>query len=496
MLPRTTVSSAAEPQECFVWICDDDFARRKAIMNHLRGIHCVVLNELASYREPALASFTRGAVLLIAEEVVSHSDLKFISRLREVCHFVLCVTTHSHDAGVPTSCKLLLAGATDVMNAHDDDFPLQFRAQVERLAGRALATRAEEETLRTMMSSVGFAGRSPAVLSLFRTLRSVSCLTELPALITGETGTGKELVAFAIHALDPRRSCRPFVALNCGALPEQLSESELFGHQRGAFTGADRERAGMFRSAHQGVLFLDEVGELSNNLQSKLLRVLQTKRLRSLGADHEITVDVRVIAATNRNLSKMVNAGTFREDLFHRLNVLALHIPPLRERAADIPVLVQHFLEKYRGLWKTSGAPLIGNDFLQGLERSRLPGNVRQLENVVRRALIDMDASDALSLRHLPPEIWQEVSETVEPEQSAGLPSPAHKGISDIPLEAHAVEYLERHDWNLPHTTRYLESLLVRGALTAAKGNQSEAARLLGITARSVYNKLHQSCSS
>jgi transcriptional regulator with GAF, ATPase, and Fis domain len=496
MLPRTAASSAAEPQECFVWICDEDLARRKAILNHLRGIHCVVLNELASYREPVLTSSTRGAVLLIAEEVVSHSELKFISNLREICHFVLCITTHSRDAGLATSCKLLLAGATDVMNAHDDDFPRQFRAQIERLARRALATQAEEETLHAMMSSVGFAGQSAAVLSLFRTLRSVSCLTDLPALITGETGTGKELVASAIHSLDPKRSCKPFVALNCGALPEQLSESELFGHQRGAFTGADRERAGMFRSAHQGVLFLDEVGELSNNLQSKLLRVLQTNRLRSVGADHEITVDVRVIAATNRNLSKMVNIGAFREDLFHRLNVLALHIPPLRERTADIPVLVQHFLEKYRALWKAKRAPLIGNDFLQGLERSRLPGNVRQLENMVRRALIEMDESDVLSLRHLPPAIWQEVSETVDAEHSTGLPAPVHKGISDIPLEAHAVEYLQRHDWNLPHTTRYLESLLVRGALTAAKGNQSEAARLLGITARSVYNKLHQSYSS
>jgi len=317
-------------------------------------------------------------------------------------------------------------------------------------------------------------------------------MTEMPVLITGETGTGKELIACAIHALDARRFRQPFVSINCAALPEQLSESELFGHQRGAFTGAERERAGLFRSAEGGVLFLDEVGELSLNLQGKLLRVLQTGRLRSLGADREVAINVRVVAATNRRLDQMVGGGTFREDLFHRLNVLSVHIPPLRDRIADIEPLVRHFIEKYCPLWQAKGRPTIGSDFIRGLEKSSLPGNARQLENVVRRALLDWEGTGSLSLRNLPPEIWQELSEAPGLATSPPEAGESRELASTAPLEVHAVEYLQRHDWNLTHAIQYLESVLVRGALTAAGGNQSEAARLLGITPRSVYNKLHK----
>jgi len=385
----------------------------------------------------------------------------------------------------------LLAGATHVTNSRTDDFLSQLRRQVELAAERVLAAQAEEAILLSIMSAAGFAGRSAATFSLFRTLPDISSLTDLPVLITGETGTGKELIASAIHSLDSKRSRRPFVSLNCAALPEQLAESELFGHQRGAFTGAERERVGLFRSAEGGVLFLDEVGELSGSLQSKLLRVLQTGRLRSVGADREVEINVRVIAATNRRLDEMTLHGSFRQDLYHRLNVLCLHIKPLRERPVDIEPLIQHFVQKHGVLWRTKGRPVLGLDFLQALQKSSLPGNARQLENLVRRALVDWEGNGPLSLRELPPEIWRELSAVAAIPAFKQDRSAEPETMSGPGLEEHAVEYLQQHGWNLLQAVRYLESVLVRGALRVSGGNQSEAARLLGITPRSVYNKLH-----
>jgi transcriptional regulator with GAF, ATPase, and Fis domain len=481
------------PLRCPVWIWDEIPSRRKTVLNELREVQCITPNELPLYREPEAATPIGVGVFLLAGERAKSSDVAFISKLKERFAFVICVTGSFKSPELAASCQLLLAGATHVIDGHADDVLPQLRGQIQRTAERILASKAEDEALQVIMTGVGFAGRSAAAFSLFRTLRSISSLTDLPVLVTGETGTGKELIASAIHVLDSRRAQQPFVGVNCAALPEQISESELFGHQRGAFTGAERERAGLFRSADQGVLFLDEIAELSSNLQAKLLRVLQAGHLRSVGADREVAINVRVIAATNRRLDQMIHSGAFREDLFHRLNVLALHIPPLRERTADIRPLVHHFVEKYRLLWQLKGNLAIGDDFVGGLERAILPGNAREVENLVRRALVAWDGSDPLSLRYLPSEIWQEVSSRSEPEvPPAEVVQQATIGSTS--LELHAVEYLQRHDWNLPHATRYLESVLVRGALSVSNGNQSEAARLLGITSRSVYNKLHKSC--
>ena len=198
------------------------------------------------------------------------------------------------------------------------------------------------------MKRLGSVGESQAMMAVFHTVLRVSPLSDMPVLITGETGTGKELLAHAIHQLDPKRCHGPFIALNCSALSPGLAESELFGHRRGAFTGADRERKGLIRAAEGGVLFLDEIGELDDALQAKLLRVLQENRVLGIGDDQEVAVNVRIIAATNRNLDAMVQQRTFRADLFHRLNVLAIHIPPLRERPADLKPLIEHFLEKHQ----------------------------------------------------------------------------------------------------------------------------------------------------
>jgi transcriptional regulator with PAS, ATPase and Fis domain len=322
-------------------------------------------------------------------------------------------------------------------------------------------------------------------------------LSDLPFLITGETGTGKQVLAHAIHRLDPKRADGPFIAVNCGAISPGLAESEFFGHRRGAFTGADRERLGLVRSAQGGVLFLDEIGELDDALQVKLLRVLQERRVLGVGDDQEVPVSVRVIAATNRNLSAAVQGGKFRADLFHRLNVLSIHIPSLRDRPADIGPLIEHLLETNKSL-QTGGSVSASPEFIEALARIDLPGNVRQLENLLRRALVNKRTSASLTLADLPADVWQQLAEqedrnVISLEQvSSDVPGNAqHETVSET-LPSALVSLLHTHGWNLARTLRDCERILLRAALRRKHGNQSQTARLLGLTPRSIYSKIRR----
>jgi two-component system response regulator AtoC len=281
-------------------------------------------------------------------------------------------------------------------------------------------------------------------------------------LLTGESGTGKEVLARAIHAQSPRRG-ESFVAVNCGAIPETMLESELFGHAKGAFTGADRARRGLFVEADGGTLFLDEVGEMPLALQVKLLRVLQEEEVRPLGESKSRSVDVRVIAATARELESEVGAGRFREDLFYRLNVLRVEVPPLRDRREDIPLLVDHFLAVFRD---TLAKPVrgISDDALQRLVAYRWPGNVRELENVIERAMI-LARGDQLSLRELPANV-------------------VHLEASDLDVAA--------GDLSLRKARRAAESEMIRRALRETQGNRTHAARLLGISHRALLYKIKE----
>jgi two-component system response regulator AtoC len=281
-------------------------------------------------------------------------------------------------------------------------------------------------------------------------------------LLTGESGTGKEVLARAIHAQSPRRS-ESFVAVNCGASPETMLESELFGHAKGAFTGADRARRGLFVEADGGTLFLDEIGELPFSLQVKLLRVLQEEEVRPLGESKSRSVDVRVIAATARELEAEVGAGRFREDLFYRLNVLRVEVPPLRERREDIPLLVDHFLAVFRD---TLAKPVrgISDEALQRLVAYRWPGNVRELENVIERAMI-LARGDQLSLREMPANV-------------------VHLEAADLEIAA--------GDLSLRKARRAAESEMIRRALRETQGNRTHAARLLGISHRALLYKIKE----
>ena len=309
----------------------------------------------------------------------------------------------------------------------------------------------------------GIIGKSPAMKRVFQLLEMVAG-TNSTILVTGETGSGKEVVARAIHHNSPRRNHR-FVALNCSAIPEALLEAELFGHVRGAFTGAVGNRQGRIEQAHKGSLFLDEVGTMSPALQMKLLRVLQEREFERVGDSHTVKVDVRVIAATNSDLAAMVADGSFREDLFYRLNVIPVRLPPLRERKEDIPLLVQHFLEKLQGSGKP--VPTVTQDAMRRLMSFPWPGNVRQLENTLERAVAFGGSRGQIDMTDLP-------SEFVDTEP-APLASPISLPEGGLDLEAF-ITTIERE--------------LIERSLERANGNKGRAARLLHLKRTTLVEKL------
>ena len=318
----------------------------------------------------------------------------------------------------------------------------------------------------------GIIGRAPAMRELFQLLETVS-VSPTTILVMGETGTGKEIVARAIHHNSPRRAQR-FVAMNCGAIPETLLEAELFGHVRGAFTGAIGTRQGRLEQAHKGTLFLDEVGTMSAALQMKLLRVLQEREFERVGDSHTIKVDVRVIAATNSDLKKMVSDGQFREDLYYRLNVIQIQLPPLRDRKEDIPLLVQHFLKKFAAQEAGLKAPdqngrslTISQQAIRALMGYAWPGNVRQLENAIERAVALSGGRNQIELADLTPEI-QQASEPASP--------------ADVRLPDEGIDF-EQYVSKIEHE-------LIRRALEKTGGNKGQASRLLNLKRTTLVEKL------
>jgi transcriptional regulator with GAF, ATPase, and Fis domain len=306
----------------------------------------------------------------------------------------------------------------------------------------ARATRGRE----TRFAYAAIVGDSEAVRAMLRVVDRVTA-SEVPVLVVGESGSGKELVARAIHGNGPRAR-GPFVSENCGAVPETLLESTLFGHVRGAFTGAVRPRAGLFEVAHQGTLFLDEIAEMSLGMQAKLLRALQDGEIRPVGSENARRVDVRVIGATHRDLEALVREGRFREDLLYRLNVISVRVPPLRERTGDVPLLVQHFMKVHAGGRRVR----VSRAALDALSAFSWPGNVRQLENEIRRALVLSD--EMILTEHLSPDVRDRA--TGEIQRADGL--------------------------NLRKRLDALEADLVRTALKRTQGNQTRAAELLGVS--------------
>ena len=350
--------------------------------------------------------------------------------------------------------------------------PFQFEELLHELNAALKKRRLEAENayLRAQLHDryrvEGMIGTTPVMVQLAELLRTVAA-TSSTVLVTGETGTGKELAARAIHDGSPRRNAR-FTAINCSAIPETLLEAELFGHVRGAFTGAVANRQGRIEQANRGTLFLDEVGTMSAALQAKLLRVIQTREFERVGDSQTIKVDVRVIAATNSDLKRMVDAGTFREDLYYRLNVIPVRIPPLRERRADIPLLAQHFLDRLSAeAVPPRGRVTLAQDAQQALMPFPWPGNVRQLENVMERAFALSPGRSQITAADLPDEI----------RQSSVAPLPSEVAIPDEGIE------MERLVSDFEHS-------LIRRALERTHGNKRQAADLLHVKRTTLIEKL------
>lgn len=373
---------------------------------------------------------------------------------------VIIMTAYS---SVESAVAALKTGAYDYLIK-----PLDFevlKLSLERAndhAGLKAENKLLKERLRADLDTANIIGRSQAMKELMDML-AMAAPSEATVLITGESGTGKELVARSLHLNSPRKDY-PLITVNCAAITETLLESELFGHEKGAFTGADKRREGRFMQANKGTIFLDEIGEMSATMQAKLLRVLQEREIQRVGGDQVLQVDVRIVTATNRDLQGAVADGHFREDLYYRLNVIQLKVPPLRDRRDDIPLLAHHFLDKYaaRNRKIAKGFSPLAMDMLIKYD---WPGNVRELENTVERAVILM-SGEHVTEGQLPSNITQE-----------------HPGSDREELDG--LPFIQGS-----HSLEDIEKAVILKTLEATKGNKSETARRLGITRKTLHNKL------
>jgi DNA-binding NtrC family response regulator len=446
-------------------LVDDEAALRAAIAERLADHGFVV--EQAGSGEEALARLAEFAFdIIITDLRLPGVDGRAVleSALERYPEIIAIIITGF--GTVKDAVNAIKQGAADFITK-----PFQFDAllHVLKSALEQRRLRSENAYLRSQLEERyridGLVGRSGVMRDLFQLLETVAA-TSSTVLITGETGTGKELAARAIHHNSPRRANR-FVAINCSAIPETLLEAELFGHVRGAFTGAVATRPGRLEQAHRGTLFLDEVGTMSPALQAKLLRVLQEREFERVGDSHTIKIDVRIIAATHSDLAKMVAEGAFREDLFYRLNVIPVRLPPLRERREDVPLLAQHFLQKLGSEQVPPRSATMSQEALRRLMAYDWPGNVRQLENVVERALAFSQGRAQIDVNELGAEI-------------RNTPSGGDDASQWFPDEGFDLE-------------RYIEGVeltMIKRSLERTQGNKVQAAKLLNLKRTTLIEKL------
>jgi two-component system response regulator AtoC len=442
-------------------IVDDEKPTREGLRAALEDRYDVYIAEDAA-SATALLEAEHFDVLLTDFRLPNEDGMKLIARAKSLPRPPVCILMTAYG-----SEEL----AVQAMKSGADDYIAKGRLQIDELEWRIARVlrhqkvEAENVTLRQQLDSKfgleNIIGQSPPMVEVFDVVRQVAP-TRATILITGESGTGKELIAQAIHNLSPR-SRQPLVAVHCAGLPPTLIESELFGHEKGAFTGAHERRIGRVEQAEGGTLFLDEIGEIDSTIQVKLLRFLGERTFERVGSTRTLTSDVRLITATNKRLEELVRAGTFREDLYYRLNVVRIELPPLRERRNDIPLLAQAFM---REAARENDKPVreITSDAMERLINYAWPGNVRELRSAIERAVV-LARSDKISSRDLPPEIRAEA-------QAPGASPGQLIAQGDI-------------------TVKEAEKQLIMRALRESGGSRTEAAKKLGMSRRTLHRKLH-----
>jgi len=444
-----------------VLVVDDERSMRELLSIVLRrdGYDVLIAEDGASGLE--LLKRERVDILITDIRMPQMNGVDLLREAKRIAPDIVSIVMTAF-ATTETAVEALRLGATDYVTKSKDT-----AAELRVRVGRELERRRLQQenvllkrALRTQHQFSNIIGTSSPMLAVFQLIETIAS-TGSTVLITGESGTGKELIARAIHVNSPRRE-RPFVAVNCGALSETLLDSELFGHMRGAFTGADSNKKGLLEVAEKGTIFLDEIGEMSPVVQVKLLRVLQERKFRRLGGTEEIDADIRILAATNRDLTRMVAEGTFREDLFYRINVIPLRVPPLRERQEDVPLLAEHFVARFA---EQMGKPVTGisGGALTLLKQYGWPGNIRELENAMERA-VALERTPMI----LPDSLPEQLNRTPT---DAPPPSPAD-AFPDAGFD------LERH-------VQDIEREYIAEALRRAGGVKVKAAELLGMSFRS-----------
>jgi two-component system response regulator AtoC len=443
-----------------VLVIDDEAGLRHTLLLILRdeGYRVTVADDGESGLRTALAE--QPDLILCDIRMPRMGGLDFLQRYQEGGGTGLVIMMSAYGA-LETAVEAMRRGAYDYISKpfNADEVLLTLRKAEEREQLRREVARLKRE-VGEVEGFEGVVGTSAAMREVMELAMRVAPFPST-VLLTGESGSGKEAVARAVHAASPRRD-RGFVAVNCGAIPENLLESELFGHEKGAFTGADRAREGVFEEADGGTLFLDEIGELSVQLQVKLLRVLQERVIRRVGGSGERPVDVRVLAATARDLVEQVKAGKFRDDLYYRINVVQIHLPPLRTRPEDVPLLAEHFLRRHAERLKVA-TPGLPRALIPVLAAYSWPGNVRELENVLERALIL--SGGEIGVEHLPPHVR------------------TGKHLFDLRDD--------EGDLSVKRRLPALEKTLIARALERCNGNRTRAAELLDLSVRALSYKIH-----